>query len=160
MKVLGIDPGFERLGISVIGKNKGEKEKLIFSECFKTSKDLNFATRLYLIGEEIENVIKKHQPEILGIETLFIETNQKTAMRVSEVRGVIIYIAQKNNLKICEYSPLQIKTAVTGYGKADKNAVMSMVPKLINISSSHKMIDDELDAIACALTCIAHEKLA
>ena len=159
MRILGIDPGFERMGVAIVEKEKGGKEKLIFSECFKTSKSLAFADRLLLIGEELERVTKKYKPELLGIETLFIETNQKTAMRVSEARGVMLYIAQKNGLKICEYSPLQIKVAVTGYGKADKRAVMTMVPKLLEVKSDHAMIDDELDAIAVALTAIAHEKI-
>ena len=159
MKILGIDPGFERLGIAVVEKNKGEKEKLVFSECFKTSKTLDFSERLVLLGKEIEAVIEKHQPSHMGVETLYIETNQKTAMRVSEARGVVIFLAAKNGLRICEYTPLQIKAAVTGYGKADKQAVMNMVPKLIQIDVVHKMIDDELDAIAVALTTCAHERL-
>jgi crossover junction endodeoxyribonuclease RuvC len=158
MKVLGIDPGFERLGISVIEKEKGSKEVLLFSECFRTSKDLPFYERLSAIGEELEMIIKKYKPDLLSIETLFIETNQKTAMRVSEVRGVIIYIAARHGMRICEYTPLQIKIAVTGYGKADKKSVMMMVPKLVIIEEK-KMLDDELDAIAVALTAIAHEKL-
>lgn len=159
MIVLGIDPGFERLGIAIVEKEKGGKEKLIFSECFKTSKMLDFTERLGLIGSELEKIIKKYKPKVLGVETLFIETNQKTAMRVSEACGVVLYIAAKNGLKVCEYSPLQIKVAVTGYGKADKRAVMTMVPKLLAVKRDHAMIDDELDAIAVALTAIAHEKL-
>ena len=159
MKILGIDPGFERLGIAVIEKQKGSKEHLIFSECFKTAKELPFTDRLNLLGARIEEIISEYKPDYLGIETLFIENNQKTAMRVSETRGVILYLAVKNKMKMCEYSPLQIKSAVTGYGKADKGAVMSMVPKLIKIETTLKMIDDELDAIAVALTLSASEKL-
>jgi crossover junction endodeoxyribonuclease RuvC len=159
MIILGIDPGFERLGISIIKKNKGQKEELVFSECFKTSKTLEFTERLKLIGENLEKLILKYKPQFLGIENLYIETNQKTAMRVSEVRGVILYIAKKNNLKIYEYTPLQVKSAVTGYGKADKKSVMMMVPKLIQITGNKKMIDDELDAIAVALTLCAYEHL-
>ena len=159
MKILGIDPGFERLGIAVVEKERSGKENLVFSECFKTSKTLEFSKRLTLLGSHLEEIITKYKPGYMGIETLYIETNQKTAMRVSEARGVILYIAGKNGLKICEYTPLQIKAAVTGYGKADKRAVMDMVPKLIKIEADHKMIDDELDAIAVALTTSACERL-
>jgi crossover junction endodeoxyribonuclease RuvC len=158
MRILGIDPGFERLGIAIVEKERGGKEKLVFSECFRTSKDLPFSERIKNIGEELEKIIKKHKPEVLSIETLFIETNQKTAMRVSEARGVVIYIASTHGMKVFEYTPLQIKIAVTGYGKADKKSVMMMVPKLI-VMENRKMLDDELDAVAVALTAIAHEKL-
>ncbi|MDD3662550.1 MAG: crossover junction endodeoxyribonuclease RuvC [Candidatus Pacebacteria bacterium] len=156
MKILAIDPGFERVGIAVV-EQKNKNSSLVFSECFKTSTKINLYERLYLIGQEVENVIKKHKPEVLAIEKLYFTTNQKTAMGVSEARGVIIYEASCLGLKTFEYTPPQIKVAVTGYGKADKNMVMSMVPKLIKIDKNIKS-DDELDAIAIGLTCLAHEK--
>jgi crossover junction endodeoxyribonuclease RuvC len=158
MRILGIDPGFERLGIAIIEKSpKDKKEFLVFSECFKTSKELAFHDRLFLIGEEIEKIIKKHKPEILSIETLFLTTNQKTVMHVSEVRGVILYQSKKHSMKIFEASPPQIKIATTGYGKADKKQIMKMIKLLIKIDDSIKS-DDELDAIAIALTAFAHIK--
>jgi crossover junction endodeoxyribonuclease RuvC len=130
MRILGIDPGYERLGVAVLEKNKGDKkEKVIFSECFKTSSKLDFSERLLLIGDEVNKIIKKYKPEILSIETLFLTTNQKTVMHVAEARGVILYEAIKNDLKIFEASPLQIKMATTGYGKADKNQVIKMTEK-------------------------------
>ena len=155
-RILGIDPGYERLGVAVLEKSKtGKKERVIFSECFKTSAKLNFNERLLLIGKEVKNVIAKHKPEILSIETLFLTTNQKTVMHVAEARGVVIYEAIKADLKIFEASPPQIKIATTGYGKADKEQVMRMVKMLVNIDNS-KNSDDELDAIAIALTGFAH----
>ncbi len=158
MRILGIDPGYERLGVAVLEKNKGDKkEKVIFSECFKTSSKLDFSERILLIGDEVNKIIKKYKPEILSIETLFLTTNQKTVMHVAEARGVILYEAIKNNLKIFEASPLQIKMATTGYGKADKNQVIKMVGMLVDINDSKK-IDDELDAIAIALTAFAYKK--
>lgn len=156
MRILAIDPGFERVGVAVIEKNN-PRDILMYSNCFKTSNKLLFAKRLKEIGQEIERVIKKYKPEALSIEKLYFTTNQKTAMGVSEARGVIIYIASRNNLKIYEYTPPQIKIAVTGYGKASKEMVMSMVPKLISVKSDVKS-DDELDAIAIGLTCLACEK--
>ena len=158
MKILGVDPGFERLGVAVLEKNKGDKkERVLFSECFKTSAKLEFSERLNLIGEEIRNVINKYQPEVLSIETLFLTTNQKTVMHVAEARGVVIYEASKADLKIFEASPPQIKIATTGYGKADKNQIIKMVKILVDIDYAKKS-DDELDSIAIALTAFAHLK--
>ena len=155
MKILGIDPGFERLGVAILEKNKDDKkEKVLFSECFKTLASLEFHERLSLIGEEVNKIIKKYKPEILSIETLFLTTNQKTVMHVAEARGVVIYEATCAGLKIFEASPPQIKIATTGYGKASKEQVMRMVKILVDIDNSKKS-DDELDAIAIALTAFA-----
>jgi len=153
MKIIAIDPGYERLGIAIIEKQNG-KEILLYSECFKTSSKIKHEERLRLIGEEIEKIIKKYQPEALAIETLFFKTNAKTAMKVSESRGVIMYEAAKNGLKVTEFTPLQIKVAVTGYGKSEKEQVTSMVQKLIKIPKILKY-DDEYDAIAVGLTFFA-----
>lgn len=171
MKILGIDPGFERLGIAVLEKNTGDKrENVIFSECFKTSAKLEFADRLKLIGEQVQSVIKKYEPEVLAIETLFLTTNQKTVMHVAEARGVVIYEAIKADLKIFEASPPQIKIATTGYGKADKEQVMRMVKMLVGFKEKNPVrsregsqrpstsngTDDEMDAVAIAITGFAH----
>lgn len=158
MKILAIDPGFERLGIALLEKNRGTKEVVLHSECFKTSPALPFPARLLKIGEKIESLIKEYEPERLAIENLFMATNKRTGMHVAETRGVILYMAEKWGLKITEYTPLQIKVAVTGYGKADKKQVMAMIPKLVAIAPG-KTSDDELDAIAVGLTTIAYEKL-
>ncbi|OHA47911.1 MAG: crossover junction endodeoxyribonuclease RuvC [Candidatus Taylorbacteria bacterium RIFOXYD2_FULL_36_9] len=153
MKIIAIDPGYERVGIAILEKNAG-KEVLLFSECFKTLATETAEERLQLIGEEIFSLIKKYKPEALTIETLFFKTNAKTAMRVSEARGVMLYEAAKNGLLVTEFTPLQIKVAVTGYGKSDKNQVTSMVQKLIKINKDIKH-DDEYDAIAVGLTYFA-----
>ena len=156
MKIVGIDPGVERVGIAVLEK-VGGKETFVYSECFKTSPKLSHAERLQLIGKEISGVIKKWKPDGMAIEKLFFETNTKTAMSVAEARGVMLYAGACAELSIFEYTPLEIKVAVTGYGKSDKKAIMEMVPRLIKLPV-RKMIDDEVDAIAVALTCFAHEK--
>ena len=161
MIILGIDPGYERLGVAVLEKNKGDqKEKVLFSECFKTSAKLEFSERLNLIGEEIRKKIKEYKPEILSIETLFLNTNHKTVIRVAEARGVVVYEASRAGLEIFEASPPQIKIATTGYGKADKNQIIKMVKILVDIDNSKSSkggqeSDDELDAIAIALTAFA-----
>ena len=154
MKVLAIDPGYERIGIAVIEKVNG-KEKLIFSSTFKTLKKDKFIDRMFQIGQEIEKIIEKYHPEFFAIEKLFFNTNQKTATNVSEIRGALIYLALRNNLKVFEYTPLQIKVAVTGQGRADKKQVMFMIERLIKIENEIKY-DDEYDAIACGLTFFAH----
>ena len=156
MRILGIDPGYERLGIAILEKSKiQKKETVLFSECFRTSAQLDFSQRLFLIGEEVKKIIKKYKPEVLSIETLFLNTNQKTVMRVAEARGVALYEAARAGLKIFEASPPQIKIATTGYGKSDKAQINKMVKILVEIDDS-KASDDELDAIAIALTAFAH----
>ncbi len=156
MKILAIDPGYERLGVAVLEKEK-EKEKYIFSETFKTSAKLEFSQRLFLLGKRIEEIIEKYQVEVLAIEKLFFNTNQKTATNVAEVRGALIYIALKNNLKLFEYTPLEIKMAVAGYGRADKKQVIFMIHQLLKLSKEIKY-DDEYDAIATGLTFFAHNQ--
>lgn len=158
IRILSIDPGFERIGIAVIEKTFLKKDTLVFSECFKTKANIPFPERLKNIGLEVENIIKKYKPQTLSIEKLYFTTNQKTVMGVSEARGVIIYTAAKNGLKVYEYTPPQIKVAVTGYGKATKDMVMSMIPKLIDIKKETRS-DDEIDAIAIGLTCLACENI-
>lgn len=158
MKIIGIDPGYERVGIAIIEKERGQKENLLYSDCFKTSAKLDLNERLLLIGKEIESLIKKYSPEKLAIENLFFQSNKKTAMGVSQARGTIIFVAKSNNLEILEYTPLQIKNATTGYGKATKDQVFSMVKQLINIPEEVKQ-DDEIDAIAVGLTAFAHQRI-
>lgn len=164
MRILGIDPGYERLGIAVLDpvarEQRGGKNReyvVVFSVCFKTSAKLEFSERLFAIGQEVKKVIKEYNPEILSIETLFLNTNQKTVMRVAEARGVILYEAVSLGVKIFETSPPQIKMATTGYGGASKEQIIKMVKLLVDIDKNKKS-DDELDAIAIALTAFAHIK--
>ncbi|MGB8815870.1 MAG: crossover junction endodeoxyribonuclease RuvC [Minisyncoccia bacterium] len=156
MKIISVDPGYERLGIAILEKENG-KEVLIFSECFKTSAKLPHSERLHLIGKELGEVIEKYKPEALAIETLFFAKNQKSAMQVAEARGVIMYESKRNNLEIFEYSPMAVKIAVTGYGKSDKIQVTNMVKRLVKITKPIKH-DDEYDAIAIGLTFFATQK--
>ncbi|MFA5933982.1 MAG: crossover junction endodeoxyribonuclease RuvC [Candidatus Paceibacterota bacterium] len=160
MKIIAIDPGFERVGIAILEKKtNGSKEELVFSECFKTPTKTPLADRIFSIGQEIEKVIKKYKPTMMALETLYMTTNQKTVMGVSEARGVIIYEGSRHGLIIKEYTPPQIKIAVTGYGKATKEQVFAMTGKLI-VLDDRKRIDDEIDAIAVGLTCFAHERFS
>ena len=156
MRIISIDPGYERMGVAILDKN-GPKEELIFSECFKTSAKIPHEERLKLIGGEVELVIKKYEPKAMAIENLFFKTNAKTAMHVAEARGVMLYEASKNNLEVREFTPIAIKVAVTGYGKSEKTQVTEMVKRLVKINKDIKY-DDEFDAIAVGLTYFATQK--
>jgi crossover junction endodeoxyribonuclease RuvC len=157
MRIVAIDPGYERMGVAVIDKD-GPKEELVFSECFKTSAKISHEERLKLIGEEIEKVIEKYKPSAMAIENLFFKTNAKTAMHVSEARGVMLYEASKTGLEVKEFTPIAIKVAVTGYGKSEKRQVTEMVKRLIKIKKEIKY-DDEFDAIAVGLTYFATTRI-
>lgn len=154
MIILGIDPGYERVGIAVIEKQPKQKETLLHSECFKTSSKLEHHNRLTLIGNKIKEVINTYNPNILAIEKLFFNSNQKTALLVAEARGVIVYSASSQNVDVREYTPLEIKVAITNYGRSDKEQMMAMIPRLISIDKKITS-DDEFDAIGVALTCSA-----
>ena len=153
MKILSIDPGYERLGIAIINKEVGKKDFLSYSECFKTDAKIPFEDRLLEIGFKVEEIINTEKPQVLAIETLFFSKNTKTAMRVAETRGTIIYIAKKNKLIIREINPMEIKLAVTGDGKSDKHQMTKMVQLILKMDK--KTTDDEYDAIACGLACCA-----
>lgn len=162
MRVIGVDPGYDKFGVAVL-ERKGNSDLLIFSNCLRSSAKLPLSERIFMIGLEFQNLIEKFKPDVLAIEKLFFTTNQKTAMGVSEIKGVATYIAKINGLKTFEYTPLQVKMAMVGYGKADKNQVSKMVPLLIkNFTefNKKKIEDDEFDACAIALTCLAVERLA
>ncbi len=155
-RVLGIDPGFDRLGVAVLEKVAG-KETVIFSTCITTDRKAEPAERLKTIGEELSKIIKDYSPKALAIEKLFFNQNVTTALKVAEARGVVLYEAARAGLSTHEYSPQDIKIAVTGYGKASKADVERMVGKLVELpkQKGKKRLDDELDAIALGITHLA-----
>lgn len=156
MIVLGIDPGIERLGWAILKKNENHIEK-IDSGVKKTSTKISKSKRLFEIFIFLDNIIKKSHPHTISIEKLFFAKNVKTALVIGEVRGIILSVAEMHSLKIKEYAPLEVKTAVCGYGKANKEAVASMVKILLKMPKN-KLLDDETDAIAIALTAlVSHE---
>lgn len=150
MRILGIDPGFGRLGIGIIDVASG-KETCVYSECFETNSKDGFHVRLKLIGNKVSALCKTWQPNVASVETLFFEKNQKTAMAVAEARGVIVYELLQKNVSVFEYSPLQVKMALTGFGKAEKSQVAFMTEKILHLKTK-KRLDDELDALALAIT--------
>jgi crossover junction endodeoxyribonuclease RuvC len=157
MRVLSIDPGYDRVGIAVLEKKANGKNELLYSTCITTSAGHPFELRLKHIGTELGTIITSHEPTVCATETLYFHSNQKTALLVAEARGVIRYSAALYNLPIFEYTPLQIKQAVTGNGRADKKQVMDMVKLLLPIKKEIRF-DDEFDAIAIGITCLASER--
>jgi crossover junction endodeoxyribonuclease RuvC len=163
-RILGIDPGYGRLGIAVI-ESVERRPKLIHSECFETSSKLPHPERLGLIAEKVREIIARFSPQKLAIESLIFSKNEKTALKVAEVRGIILAEAAVNKIIISEHHPNSIKIAVTGYGRSDKKQIIFMIEKILkmdkNSSQSKKKIkyDDEYDAIAVALTCEASREL-
>lgn len=152
-RTIGIDPGYDRLGIAVVEMrtiDQRAKEVLIHSECFETDRKAHHSERLRSLGQRVREVIEEFRPDILSIETLFFTANQKTAMKVAEARGVVMYEAARAGIAIFELSPLQVKMSVTGYGKSEKYQVIDMVKKLIKMDEK-KRKDDEFDAIAIAI---------
>ena len=150
MNILGIDPGYDRIGVAIVNK-EGGSETLVYSDCFQTSKELEIPERINEFITEMARLIQEYNITELGIENLFFNQNKTTAMRVAEARGAMISTAQQSGLLVAEYTPLQIKQAVAGYGKADKKQVHTMVQQLVRLED-RKYIDDEIDAIAVALT--------
>ena len=138
IKILGIDPGYDRLGIAIIEKSAKKKDAVIFSECLTTSSKDSIYKRFKYIGDEITKIIETYKPDALAIETLFVSNNQKTAMRVSEVRGIIIYQALKIDVPVFEYAPMEIKMAITSDGSSDKSRIMKMIPLLVDLSKISK----------------------
>jgi crossover junction endodeoxyribonuclease RuvC len=154
MRVLGIDPGYGRCGMAIIERTKDGKDVLIFSECVETSARSEFHERMSTIIDECGRLIEAYSPDCMAIEKLFFSGNQKTAMRVSEVRGALIQAATAHSLPFSEYTPAQIKNAAGGWGGADKKQVTTMLRMLIHIDKSIQH-DDEYDAIAVAVTHLA-----
>ena len=157
MIILGIDPGFARLGFAIIKKEVG-KITLLEAGTVETDKKEIHHNRLLEIETCIRAIIKKWHPTVLSIERLFFAGNQKTAIPVAEARGVILLTAARENLTVYEYTPPQMKLAVTGSGKADKQAVQKMVFLTLGLKTS-VMVDDTTDAIALAITA-AYNKLS
>lgn len=158
MKILAIDPGFDRMGVAILERTAG-REELRYSTCVQTSPKLPFPERLKLLGDAVDAVVAEYAPDAAALETLLFGKNEKTASKVAEVRGMLIYKATVFGLPVHEYTPMQVKVAVAGYGKADKTQVATMVRSIMKLPLE-KRLDDELDAIAIGLTYFAHAGVA
>ncbi len=156
MKVLGIDPGYDRMGVAILEKQNGQ-ETLLFSTCIETDKKSELDDRLFELGIAFKKLLEEHEPDMVGIENLFFNKNVKTAIGVAEARGIVMFLARSAGAKVLEFSPQEIKIAITGYGKSDKTAVIDMVKRLVK-NAPDKALDDEYDAIAVAVTALAHHR--
>lgn len=149
MIILGIDPGLAIVGYGVIEKI-GNKVKVLEYGTVQTDSKLDTASRLEIIFYELDSIIKQYAPTEVAYEKLFHQKNTKTIIDVSQARGVEVLVGKINNLDLFEYTPLQIKTAITGYGRADKKQMQESVKRLLNLSEIPKP-DDAGDALAIAL---------
>lgn len=156
MVILGIDPGTATTGYGFIQKiRSGNGFKILEYGIITTKKQFSDAERLEILGQDLESLIKIHRPAALGVEKLFFTSNQKTVMTVSQARGVVLYLAQKHKLPILEFTPLQVKNFICGYGKADKKQVQFVVQKTFGLKKTPKP-DDAADALAIALCAAWH----
>ena len=149
MVILGIDPGYAIVGYGVI-EAKNSRYRPLEHGAVTTKSTQDFNGRLEVIYNSMEAILQKWKPDAVAIEKLFFNSNQKTAIQVAEARGVILLAAQKAGVSISEYTPLQVKQAVTGYGQAQKPQVMEMTKRLLFLTQMPKL-DDTCDALAMAI---------
>jgi len=149
MIILGIDPGFARTGYGVI-EEKNKNLRMLDYGCLSTPAGLIFEKRLKKIREGLVDLIKKYKPDVCAVEKIFFCKNAKTAIDVGQARGVVILTAAEKNLKIREFTPLQVKQSLTGYGKAEKQQIQKMVKIILNLKEIPKP-DDAADALALAI---------
>lgn len=158
MKIIAIDPGYDRVGVALLEKEKGNKEIIVFSTCITTDRKKVFYDRLKQIQDELFGIINKYQPEIMVMEELYFAKNSPTALKVAEARGIISSIALQSGTLVQEIHPNHVKIAITGYGAAKKTDILFMLPKLITFDPIGKL-DDELDAIAIGVAHFAQHNL-
>lgn len=152
MRILGIDPGTGILGFGVIDVDKRGKATLVDAGVIRTPAHQPDSDRLVTIYDELHEIITETKPTIMSVEKLFFAQNVTTAMSVSQARGVVLLCGKQHSMELYEYTPLEIKQAVTGYGKADKKQIQEMVRVILGLDEVPKP-DDCADAIAAALTC-------
>lgn len=149
MIILSIDSGIERTGFAIFDKN-AQGETLLSHGCVLTSKKDLLPKRLSQIRQQIELIFKKDKPDLMVLETIFFNTNQKTVVSIAQAQGVLIELAETHKTKVEFLTPLVIKQTITGYGRSDKKNVQKMIKLLLKLDHEPKY-DDEIDAIACGL---------
>jgi crossover junction endodeoxyribonuclease RuvC len=150
VRILGIDPGTGILGFGVIDIDGKDKASLVGGGVIKTPAHQPDSERLLTIFDELTEVIKEYKPAVMSVEKLFFAQNVTTAMSVSQARGVVLLCGKQHNLELHEYTPLQIKQALTGYGRADKKQIQEMVKVILGLKEVPKP-DDCADALAAAI---------
>ena len=149
MKILGIDPGMAIVGYAIV-EYDNDNFSIIGSGSIRTDKDLSDSERLLEIHKDLSTVIEEYKPECSAIEKLFFFKNQKTIIPVAEARGVIMMTLQSYNIPVFEYTPIEVKQVLTGYGRATKKEVEQMVKYTLNTDNIPKL-DDTVDAVAIAI---------
>lgn len=150
MKVLGIDPGFGRVGWAVL-EGTAYRQQLTDCGCIETETKANFSVRLVAIYDQVRDLLSLHQVDLVAVESIYFANNQKTVIDVSQARGVILLAAIHTNTPLLEVTPLQVKQTVSGYGKASKDQVQTMVVRLLGLKAVPKP-DDAADACAIAIS--------
>ena len=158
MRVLGIDPGSQTTGWGIV-EGDGRKYSLIDFGCIRAPSSLKFSTRLLKMCNGLEDVIAKHRPEACALEDAFLATNVKVSMKLGQVRGVVLLVAERAALEIHEYSPRLIKQTVVGYGNAEKHQVQEMVRLLLSLKTIPAP-HDAADALAVAICHFHHSTFA
>ncbi|WP_099950697.1 crossover junction endodeoxyribonuclease RuvC [Ezakiella peruensis] len=149
MRILGLDPGLAILGFGIIDE-EGNKLKLVDYGIINSEPDITFPERLKLLYDDLDFLINRYKPEIVAVEELFYNRNATTAIKVAQARGVQVLCCQQHELPLYEFTPLQVKQTITGYGRADKKQVQLMVKNLLNMDHMPQP-DDAADAIAIAI---------
>ena len=150
MRIIGIDPGIARTGWGIIDAQKSNYKAQSFG-CIETQSSMSLPERLQMLFNKLQLIITQEKPQTLAIEELFFNTNAKTALIVGQARGVMLLIAAQHNIPVAIYTPLQVKIAITGYGRAEKSQIGQMVKVLLKLPTIPKP-DDTADALAIALT--------
>ena len=149
MRILGIDPGFGRTGLGVVDL-QGAESKYIWHEVIETDVESDFSARLQAVRNDLAEAIRKFKPDAAVVESLFFQTNVRTAMKVGMARGVILLAIADANLPLVELTPNEVKQGIAGYGNADKHQVQEMVKRLLHLTVVPKL-DDASDALALAI---------
>nr|WP_075573589.1 crossover junction endodeoxyribonuclease RuvC [Ezakiella massiliensis] len=149
MRILGLDPGLAILGFGIIDE-EGNKLKLVDYGIINSEPDITFPERLKLLYDDLDFLINRYKPDIVAVEELFYNRNATTAIKVAQARGIQVLCCQQHDLPLYEFTPLQVKQTITGYGRADKKQVQLMVKNLLNMDHMPQP-DDAADAIAIAI---------
>lgn len=149
MRILGIDPGTGKLGYGIIDVEKGKMELVTYG-CVTTPVGEEISKRLVIIFDNFKEILDKYKPDLLAVEKLFFARNVTTAMNVGEARGVVMLVGALNQVRVSEYTPLQVKQAITGYGRAEKGQIQRMVQHILKMEKPPRP-DDAADALGIAI---------
>lgn len=158
MRILGLDPGYGRTGYGVVEATGGVLHAIAYG-CIETKKETPFGERLFALKCALDTLVKTHKPKYLAVEKIFFTKNAKTALQVGEARGVVILTAAMHRIPTIELGPLEVKMALTGYGRAEKKQIQRMVQAMLHLSRAPTP-DDVSDALAIAIAAIGHTRFA